>query len=312
MKKIKEKGFSLVEILIVLSIILIISAASFVLYGYVSDNVSAKKESEFLNVMKIDTISSYLTKNSYSDIDNAHLIAYSVPDKNNIKSEDSIVSPAGYSFIATPYSSGRGFNFKLENVSYDLCIKMLPQISKNFTLINTENSNTLTVKDYPDICNANMLTLTYSDYVSKKIDTGISFSGVQFEKFNPKYSKTDSLGINGQGFSMKVSQASKDGNLLDYIISDLGVKNQFTHNTNIASTGYQQSTCGSFSNSSSCGNITMDSILNSLKDAPDSLKSGATVVLSGGNTAAISSICKSFKCSVGKNENGISVTYLNL
>lgn len=312
MRKFKKEGFSLVEILIVLSIILIIAAASFALYFYTSSGVSAKKESEFLNIMKIETVTSYLHKNSYSEIDNANLIAYSVPDKNNIRAEDSIVTPAGYTFIATPYADGRGFNFKVENMSYDLCIKLMPQVSKNFTLINKEDAVTLKVKDYPDICSSNMLTFTYSTYVSSKIDTGISFSGVQFEKFNPKYGKTDSIGINGQGFSMKVSQTSKDGNLMDYIISDLGVKDQFTHNTNIASTGYQQSTCGSYSNSSSCGNITMDSILNSLKEAPDSIKNGATVVLSGNNTNAISQICKSFKCTVGKNENGATVTYLKL
>lgn len=312
MRKIKDKGFSLVELLIVLSLILIISAASFGIYLYASSGVHAKKEAEFLNIMKVETVTSYLHKNSYSEIDNKNLIAYSIPDKNNINSEGEIVTPSGYNLIATPYADGKGFNFKIENISYDLCVKMLPQVSKNFTLINKEDAVTLNVKDYPDICSSNMLTLTYSNYISSKIDTGVNFSGVQFEKFNPKYNKTDSLSINGNGFSMKLSQDSKDGNLMDYIISDLGVKDQFTNNTNITSTGYQQSRCGSFSNNSSCGNITMDSILNSLKEAPDSIKNGTTVVLSGTGTEDISKICASFKCEVGKNENGISVTYLTL
>lgn len=300
--KIRNKGFSLLELILVLGAIFILVAGAFLLYKKVEENVRVKNESQFVNKLKVDVINFYDNQTTYEQISSKTLIAYNLIDSQNIQG-DTIKDSLGTSFDANSYNGGTGFSFIIKGISQSSCMKLLPYVSSSFSQINEKTSSNIKPENYGDICQDGTLTLTYSDIIKKSFNTGIGMNGINVETFPDKFNRDNTLSIAGNDFNMKITESNQGDSLVNYISKELGISDQIK--TNTSSTGYTNSTCGAFSNSSTCGNISVDKILGAILSAPDSVKEGAKLTM-GTNVSKenVNAICSTFSCSTQLNSNG--------
>lgn len=177
MKK-KMNGFSLIEIILVLLIATLLIVSAFVIYNKVSESVKVDRETKFLNILKINIVDYYNTQSSYSNISANILISNNMIDKRNID-DSNIVDFLGSNFAISSYNSGKGFSFKISNISTSSCMKLIPSIQNSFSLINDTTASTLSPTDFYSLCSNNDLTLTYSTTLKAFANTGIAMNGLQ-------------------------------------------------------------------------------------------------------------------------------------
>lgn len=144
----KNKGFSLVELILVLSIIAGITIAAFIIYIKVQDSNYINKESRNIQTIRAGIKSLYINPSppESDTIQNSMIEANLIPtvmlNKNN-----SLVSAWG-SYVYTGISSdGNGklvFAIRYTNVNQKICTGLISNNEKLFPIINVSNSNNLT------------------------------------------------------------------------------------------------------------------------------------------------------------------------
>lgn len=300
--------------ILVLLIATLLIVSAFVIYNKVSESVKVDREIKFLNILKINIVDYYNIQSSYSNISANILISNNMIDKRNID-DSNIVDFLGSNFEISSYNSGKGFSFKISNISTSYCMKLIPSIQNSFTLINDTTASTLSPTDFYSLCSNNDLTLTHSTTLKAFANTGIAMNGLQIavyhtvNKANGNSITADNyLSLSGINFGLSIFESNKKSDsLIKYLMSSQDTDNQAHKNE--SSTGYTYTSCGSFANSSSCGNLTVDGILNAIISAPDELKQNVDITIDG-TSENMTKMCESFTCTQGYNKNGALVTYI--
>lgn len=166
MRKLKNKGFSLVEMLIVLAIILIISVAAFFIYKNVSQKSDLNKEVEHLSLIKSSLDSIQRLDKTTLDADFFKSIEISSDNKGNIY--DTWKSPIAISKSA---NSSLFYDISYSNMNKYNCINLSNEFKNIFQkiTINSNDMSKFTVSDLTNACSSEESnTIVFSNF--KKVD----------------------------------------------------------------------------------------------------------------------------------------------
>lgn len=166
MRKLKNKGFSLVEMLIVLAIILIISVAAFFIYKNVSQKSALNKEVEHLSLIKSSLDSIQRLDKTTLDADFFKSIEISSDNKGNIY--DTWKSPITISKSA---NSSLFYDISYSNMNKYNCINLSNEFKNIFQkiTINSNDMSKFTVSDLTNACSSEESnTIVFSNF--KKVD----------------------------------------------------------------------------------------------------------------------------------------------
>lgn len=308
------KGFSLIEILIVLAIMIGISAIVFFTYNKINENKNVEETAQFLNLSSIMIQDNY---RNYKDISLSDLKPVGVLDFNQPISNEEIKNKFGGVLSLSEYEDGEGFNFRLTNVEKGNCIKLLQRVNNNYSFVNDEAFVTKDLKEYETLCNLPEINLAYkNNFLVKSIHTGFSATSGQaniYSDMKDAIGKENSYHVdfdNG-GITIKTSN-SKDNDLARYVYNKSHMQDKI-ESAEYPTTGYRQSSCSN----NYCGDLNADDTLNALLNAPDEYweNSGTHVYLktkSGMHDEmqkeTVSKICKKFTCSEPDKNGVINIT----
>lgn len=166
MRKLKNKGFSLVEMLIVLAIILIISVAAFFIYKNVSQKSALNKEVEHLSLIKSSLDSIQRLDKTTLDADFFKSIEISSDNKGNIY--DTWKSPIAISKSA---NSSLFYDISYSNMNKYNCINLSNEFKNIFQkiTINSNDMSKFTVSDLTNACSSEESnTIVFSNF--KKVE----------------------------------------------------------------------------------------------------------------------------------------------
>lgn len=166
MRKLKNKGFSLVEMLIVLAIILIISVAAFFIYKNVSQKSALNKEVEHLSLIKSSLDSIQRLDKTTLDADFFKSIEISSDNKGNIY--DTWKSPIA---ISKSENSSLFYDISYSNMNKYNCINLSNEFKNIFQkiTINSNDMSKFTVSDLTNACSSEESnTIVFSNF--KKVD----------------------------------------------------------------------------------------------------------------------------------------------
>lgn len=166
MRKLKNKGFSLVEMLIVLAIILIISVAAFFIYKNVSQKSDLNKEVEHLSLIKSSLDSIQRLDKTTLDADFFKSIEISSDNKGNIY--DTWKSPIAISKSA---NSSLFYDISYSNMNKYNCINLSNEFKNIFQkiTINSNDMSKFTVSDLTNACSSEESnTIVFSNF--KKVE----------------------------------------------------------------------------------------------------------------------------------------------
>lgn len=166
MLKLKNKGFSLVEMLIILAIILIISVAAFFIYKNVSQKSDLNKEVEHLSFIKSSLDSIQRLDKTTLDADFFKSIEISSDNKGNIY--DTWKSPIAISKSA---NSSLFYDISYSNMNKYNCINLSNEFKNIFQkiTINSNDMSKFTVSDLTNACSSEESnTIVFSNF--KKVE----------------------------------------------------------------------------------------------------------------------------------------------
>lgn len=166
MRKLKNKGFSLVEMLIVLAIILIISVAAFFIYKNVSQKSDLNKEVEHLSLIKSSLDSIQRLDKTTLDADFFKSIEISSDNKGDIY--DTWKSPIAISKSA---NSSLFYDISYSNMNKYNCINLSNEFKNIFQkiTINSNDMSKFTVSDLTNACSSEESnTIVFSNF--KKVE----------------------------------------------------------------------------------------------------------------------------------------------
>lgn len=166
MRKLKNKGFSLVELLIVLAIILIISVAAFFIYKNVSQKSDLNKEVEHLSLIKSSLDSIQRLDKTTLDADFFKSIEISSDNKGDIY--DTWKSPIAISKSA---NSSLFYDISYSNMNKYNCINLSNEFKNIFQkiTINSNDMSKFTVSDLTNACSSEESnTIVFSNF--KKVE----------------------------------------------------------------------------------------------------------------------------------------------
>lgn len=166
MRKLKNKGFSLVEMLIVLAIILIISVAAFFIYKNVSQKSDLNKEVEHLSLIKSSLDSIQRLDKTTLDADFFKSIEISSDNKGNIY--DTWKSPIAISKSANSFLF---YDISYSNMNKYNCINLSNEFKNIFQkiTINSNDMSKFTVSDLTNACSSEESnTIVFSNF--KKVE----------------------------------------------------------------------------------------------------------------------------------------------
>lgn len=149
--KTNKKGFSLIEIILVVAIGLVLIIAAFVMYPKIQSNQRAINESKNVGVIKAGVRALYKGKATYTGLTNTILVeAGAIPDNMTVKGDTSkIISSYGSpmriyaSDYGTSKAVGSTFTIIYMNITNDDCAKLVPLIAGEMSAIQI---NSLRVK----------------------------------------------------------------------------------------------------------------------------------------------------------------------
>lgn len=149
--KTNKKGFSLIEIILVVAIGLVLIIAAFVMYPKIQSNQRAINESKNVGVIKAGVRALYKGKATYTGLSNTILVeAGAIPDNMTVKGDTSkIISSYGSpmriyaSDYGTSKAVGSTFTIIYMNITNDDCAKLVPLIAGEMSAIQI---NALRVK----------------------------------------------------------------------------------------------------------------------------------------------------------------------
>lgn len=166
MRKLKNKGFSLVEMLIVLAIILIILVAAFFIYKNVSQKSDLNKEVEHLSLIKSSLDSIQRLDKTTLDANFFKSIEISSDNKGNIY--DTWKSPIAISKSA---NSSLFYDISYSNMNKYNCINLSNEFKNIFQkiTINSNDMSKFTVSDLTNACSSEgSNTIVFSNF--KKVE----------------------------------------------------------------------------------------------------------------------------------------------
>ena len=166
MRKLKNKGFCLVELLIVLAIILIISVAAFFIYKNVSQKSDLNKEVEHLSLIKSSLDSIQRLDKTTLDADFFKSIEISSDNKGDIY--DTWKSPIAISKSA---NSSLFYDISYSNMNKYNCINLSNEFKNIFQkiTINSNDMSKFTVSDLTNACSSEESnTIVFSNF--KKVE----------------------------------------------------------------------------------------------------------------------------------------------
>lgn len=146
MKLKNKKGFSLLEILLVLAIAAALVVGAFVIYPKVQVSSNVKKESDNIGVLRSGVSAMYGNTSNPPTNPNMNQVlinAQIVPDNMLTTTTGSIISGwGGPVYVGTGTVDGRpGFFIRYENLTNELCVKLLSSMANGFDEVKIASSN---------------------------------------------------------------------------------------------------------------------------------------------------------------------------
>lgn len=298
MKKLK-KGFSLIELLISISVIIIISSICFYFYSKNLNETKVNETASFLN-----TSSAQIRNNNidYSGLTNEDLFSLGIINDGNTQNK------LGGDLLFQ--GDKKGFSFNLTNISHSNCIAILSRTSYSYNLANNEPIISQNIGAFSNLCQGEQLLLSYKfDLDIKRVelpDSEIDHGNIILYPPNAE-GKTNSTNVVMTGGSLTIESNNGDNDMNRYLAEKTGVSEEMK--TTTSSTGYQNSNCGVYANGSSCGSLTMDQYLNELLNAPEEMWDGTNVEFQTKDRQGremsdsdFNSICSQFVCTPKGND----------
>lgn len=340
----KSKGFTLVEILLALAIIMVIALTAFFVFKFVQEKYRLNKETVNLTSLK-SSIESIKKTNVNADLSNGNLVNYGAINKGALNSAGQLLDAWGSPIIISSGSDGKGIYYiSYSNLSVNECIELSSSVSKNFSSTNINSNFSLkpTQANIVSYCANNSSTVVFSN------DDGSSSSSSSDSGSQETYNLEDTLKNMPDATNTTISFAqgtyytaeeAKDNiyaSSNDAILFDLtgdgynSISLQTSTKYPAGTTGFIQqmlekyvavrptsydNTSGNYSqcnDETDCKGITAGQIINSILDASKSsdaktLLSGMSIDITGASPAALCSN-SSFTCTATYT-NSVNITY---
>lgn len=297
MKKLK-KGFSLIELLISISVIIIISSICFYFY---SKNLNETKVNETASFLNTSSVQIRNTNIDYSGLSNADLFSLGLITDDNTKNK------FGGEIIFN--GSKKGFSFDLTNISHSNCIAILNRTSNSYNLANETPIISKNIGALSALCQDNQLSLAYQYNLDiKNVDLPNSqIDHANIVLYPDGADRTNSTYVIMTGGALSIKSNNGENDMSKYLANKTGVDDEMK--TNETSTGYKNSICGAYGQGSKCGSLTMEQYLNELLNAPDEVWEGADVSISTKDIydremkdSDLKAICSQFVCTPKGND----------
>lgn len=142
----KKKGFSLLEILLVLAIASAVVAAAFIIYPKVQVSNNIKKETNNIGTIRTGLTSLYAsvaTPSANLNMNQLVINAKIVPDNMLTATNGEILSSWGPVYVGASFlDSGKiGFIIRYENLTNEVCVKLLSAMANGFDEVKVASSN---------------------------------------------------------------------------------------------------------------------------------------------------------------------------
>lgn len=317
------RGFTLIEILLVLSVIAALSAAFFFLYLNVNESYKINKESN--NIMSIKGALDKLgfQSNNLNDdtISLLNISANSKTNKNN-KILDAWGNPISISSYKTNY-----YTISYQNMNPESCSRLLKKMGGIFNTVSVNNSDYEKSSDISSNCssenNLSTNTLSFSNYklaVNNSNSDPYKVYGYANTNSSSDISFIVPTVIDGQTYdtlnsiSVSMKDDSDQSTLSKYLKDTLSEKSNDPGMSDVVTSDGivvgKTSSFGCGSNSltvKECGSMNTDDYINALISAPESAWDDSVVKLNSYNDK----ICKnaSFTCTEIKDANSYDFKY---
>lgn len=156
LKNSKLKGFSLLELMLVLGIIAALIVAAFMIFPKIENSRKANEEVKSIITIKNGIIETYSGKAGYDNgITDSRMISNISPKGNKWNSNE---WGGGFSIMAQ--MGDLGFSFVTRAVPQDACIKIVNQLKEQFVRIYVNNTAVVSTSKYYALVPFDMATLT--------------------------------------------------------------------------------------------------------------------------------------------------------
>lgn len=146
------KGFSLLELLLVLGIITALIVSAFIIFPKLKSSANAKAEASNLNTINAGIKELYNSQATYIGLNNTVAIQAKVVPDNIIKGGDIVTSFGGEVIIDNlTLSDGYVYYITYVDVPPDVCINMLAGLRGGFEQVYIERQNIIDVKGNIDM-----------------------------------------------------------------------------------------------------------------------------------------------------------------
>lgn len=152
----KQRGMTLLEVIIVLGIMGVISAGVVILAQRAIDNQNVSKLSQALNTIQTAMVQTYRSKQSYPDVLQDAVKAKKLTDalvSMGRVTESDLINP----FAGAPMliftakdnkAANRGFAIKVSDLSKDQCTSLISNSADLFSFIEVQNRGTAMAADF--------------------------------------------------------------------------------------------------------------------------------------------------------------------
>jgi len=142
----RRKGFTLIEVLLVVGFIAIASVGVYVIYNKVQTTNNANKEAKNLDLIRAGIKQLYSTQTSYAGLSNQVVNSARItPENMTTSNNNQIVNSFGGSVTITPVSLNNGtnnaFRITYERVPGEVCIKLASSVAAQFNQVTVGNTN---------------------------------------------------------------------------------------------------------------------------------------------------------------------------
>ena len=142
MKDKKRRGFSLLELLLVLGVIAALIVSAFIIFPKVKASANARTEVSNLNAINSGIRALYNGQTDYTGLNNSVAIQANIIPDNMIKDGDIVTSFGGRVLIKSlTVSDGAIYYIRYDDVPPDVCINMLTGLKGGFDQIYIEGQN---------------------------------------------------------------------------------------------------------------------------------------------------------------------------
>lgn len=152
----KKKGFSLLELLLVMAIIAALIVAAFIIYPKISSSAKVTNDIKVLSLLDAGIKGMYRGQAAYSGLTAKALIDANIAP-NDLVDDGEIYDNFGALVLIDTYNNDSEYSIGFENVSTDACAKFVSEAGSSFYKLVVD---TTTVKDTDNNIELDMSTLT--------------------------------------------------------------------------------------------------------------------------------------------------------